>query len=87
MSYIAGGQIDFKGRIYNYGDEVPQELAKEHPQWVLPKPLSDDEIASMKKVELVGVIRTLSNARRDHERSVIVNADGDERDFDEGSVR
>lgn len=47
MVKVAGGEIHWKGRKFNWGDEVPDDLVAEHPEWVIDKPLTEAEIVEM----------------------------------------
>lgn len=48
---LAGGQIEWSGRVYNYGDEVPIALSQRHPEWVVYNEPSPHEINAMTEAD------------------------------------
>lgn len=83
MAWIAGGQIEWKGDVYNYGDEVPDDLVDQYPEWVQPKPITEEEVNSMTKAQLAEALLGAQQQRRGVERpDIIVTAEGEEVPFE-----
>lgn len=51
MAKVAGGEIEWEGSTYKWGDAVPSSLVEAHPEWVVERPLSAAEISAMTEEE------------------------------------
>ena len=77
---IAGGQIEWpegSGQYLNWGDEAPQDLVDEHPQWVLDKPISAAEIDEMPEEELRAALKRLTGGGESSDE-IVRDEDGEE---------
>ena len=56
---IAGGEIVWEGQKFNWGDEVPDELVAAHPEWVVDRPVTRDEIDNMSADEMKAALLSM----------------------------